>query len=154
MGYAGILCAGMAIVYSFFGITLMISPDWFWGPESYFSYWTAMDESGKWFGRTTGVLMTALFCSPYYAGTDKVKMMKVYLPINLMYTGLFVYAAFFMTTTGPGKNALIPLNLWIPMLPITAAFLILNLLALMDKPKKAAAVEETLAEELYDEEDE
>jgi hypothetical protein len=32
------LCLGMAVVYSFFGVTLAISPSTFWGPESYAHY--------------------------------------------------------------------------------------------------------------------
>lgn len=133
-GKADILCMGMAVIYTFFGITLLIAPDICWGPESYFCYWTDMDDSGKWFGRATGVLMTSLFCSPYYADMPTDKLMKVYLPINLVYTALFIYAAFFLTTTGPGKNAVIPFSLWYPLIPISGIFLILNVLALMDGP--------------------
>ena len=48
------LCLGMCAVYSFFGVTLAISPEFFWGPDSVASYWTAMDESGVWFGRALG----------------------------------------------------------------------------------------------------
>ena len=54
MGYADKLCLGMASIYSFFGVTLLINPAFFWGPESKLSYWTVMDDSGVWFGRALG----------------------------------------------------------------------------------------------------
>lgn len=46
MAFAEHLCFGMAFVYSFFGVTLAISPYTFWGPESPLCYWTVMDEVG------------------------------------------------------------------------------------------------------------
>ena len=56
--------------------------------------------------------MTCLTCSPYYAGVSKAALCKVYLPMNTIYMVLFIYASFFLKTTGPGKNALLPINLW------------------------------------------
>ena len=46
MAFSDHLCFGMAFVYSFFGVTLAISPYTFWGPESPLCYWTVMDEVG------------------------------------------------------------------------------------------------------------
>ena len=137
MGYAQKLCLGMACVYSFFGVTLTINPAFFWGPESPLSYWTVMDDSGQWFGRALGVTMTAMTCAPFYAGISKPAMCKVYLPMNVIFLLMFIQASFFLTTTGPGKNAILPVNMWHTQLPIGVAFLALNILALM--PAKAAA---------------
>ena len=39
------LCAGMAFIYSFFGITLLFAPKFCWGPDSALSYWTVMARS-------------------------------------------------------------------------------------------------------------
>ena len=135
MGYAEKLCFGMACIYSFFGITLTINPALFWGPESPLSYWTVMDDSGVWFGRALGAFMTSVTLAPYYAGLPKAAMCKMYLPANSVFMILFTYAAFFLTTTGPGKNAILPINLSYTQVPIGATFLILNILALMPKSK-------------------
>ena len=37
MGATDNLCLGMALVYSFFGVTLAVSPKLCWGPDSPFS---------------------------------------------------------------------------------------------------------------------
>ena len=37
MGATDNLCLGMALVYSFFGVTLAVAPKLCWGPDSPFS---------------------------------------------------------------------------------------------------------------------
>lgn len=71
------LCLGMAAVYSFFGVTLLVAPALCWGPASPMSYWTVMDDSGIWFGRCVGLWMSAVTLSPYYAGISKLALCKV-----------------------------------------------------------------------------
>ena len=113
MSASSSLCLGMAAVYGFFGATLAIAPSLFWGPESPFAYWAVLDDSGVWFARCVGVWMFFVTTSPWYASIDQTKLAKVYLPINLLILGLFVQAAFYLDTTGPGRNAMLPsLNLW------------------------------------------
>ena len=86
------LCIGMACVYSLFGVTLAINPNYFWGPSSPFCYWTEMDESGEWLGRALGIFMTAVTTSPWYAGINKAALVKVYLIPNIFWFGLFLQA--------------------------------------------------------------
>lgn len=139
------LCLGMACVYSFFGFTLLAEPSFFWGPKSPMSYWTVMDDSGVWFGRTLGLWMAAVTLSPYYAGIPKLALCKVYLPINIVFIALFSYASFGLTTTGPGKNALLPINMWWTQLPIAATFLLMNIMILMPKSKAKAKAKAAVA---------
>ena len=89
-----------------------------------------MDDSGVFFGRALGVYMTAVTCSPWYAGVSKAALCKIYLPINIVFMILFLNCSFVLTTTGPGKNAVLPINMWWTQLPIAATFLALNLQAL------------------------
>jgi hypothetical protein len=139
MSYTDKLYKAMACFYGFFGVTLLLAPKTFWGPKSYFCYWTTMDDSGEWFARICGTYNLAVLGSPYYADISKASLMKVFLPVNIVTFLLFVYAAFFLTVTGPSKTALIPsLNLWKPMVPIGAAFLALNVLALKKEVLKGA----------------
>ena len=131
------LCLGMCAVYSFFGVTLAISPEFFWGPDSVASYWTAMDESGVWFGRALGFFMTAITSSPYWAGMPKDVLAKVYLPCNAYFAALFLQASFLLKSTGPAPQNLLPFNMWWTQLPIAAAFLVMNVIAVGEKPSKA-----------------
>lgn len=59
----------------------------------------------------------------------------MYLPINIVLLILFSYAAFGLKTTGPGKNALLPINMWYTQLPIAAIFLLMNCMILVPKGK-------------------
>ena len=133
------LCLGMAMVYSFFGITLFLAPATFWGPDSPLSYWTAMDESGIWFRRTLGVCMTATTTSPWTAGVPKSALAKLYLVPNVLMLLLFIQAAFYLDTTGPGVNAMLPVNMWWTQLPIAAGLLVLNLQAVGEVGEKGKA---------------
>lgn len=92
-------------------------------------------DAGNFFGRALGIWMFAATTSPWTIGMDKNMLAKLYLPINLYITPLFAYCAFAMDTTGPGANALIPLNLWIPQIAISAVLLVLNILVVKDLPK-------------------
>ena len=130
------LMVGMAACYSFFGITLCVAPYTCWGPESPLSYWTVMDDSGVFFGRAVGCWMTVVTLSPWYAGVPKAALAKVYLPANIFLMGLFTYVAFYLKTTGPGKNALLPFNMWYTQLPIAAFFLVVNIVAVKPKMPK------------------
>jgi hypothetical protein len=65
---------------------------------------------------------------------DKSTLAKLYLPVNCVFMGMFAQAAFSLETTGPGKNAALPLNMWWTQLPIAATFLGMNFLAVNEKP--------------------
>jgi len=139
MSYTDKLYKSMACFYGFFGVTLLLAPEFFWGPKSYFCYWTKMDDSGIWFARICGTYNLAVLGSPYYADVSKASLMKLFLPVNIVTFLLFVYAAKFLTVTGPGPNSLIKkFSLWVPMVPIAAAFLALNVLALKKEVLKGA----------------
>ena len=139
MSYTDTLCLGMAMVYSFFGITLAISMRDFWGTNSPgFSYWTVSDDSGQWFARAAGVWMTLITTSPWWANMPKDILARIYLPINIIFMGMFVQAAFYMDTTGPASNAVLPFSLWLTQLPIAAFFLIVNFLAVGEGKNKSS----------------
>ena len=80
--------------------------------------------------------MTAVTLSPWTVGMNKVTLAKMYLPINCLLMGLFAQAAFTLETSGPGKNAALPINMWWTQLPIAAAFLGMNFLAVGEDTKK------------------
>ena len=80
--------------------------------------------------------MTAVTLSPWTVGMNKATLAKMYLPINCIFLGMFAQASFAMETTGPGKNAAFPINMWWTQLPIAAAFLGMNFLAIGEDTKK------------------
>lgn len=126
-------CWAMAIVYAAtFGSTLIIAPKFFWGPDSLFCYWEVNDESGVTFGRMLGCLMCMLYLAPFYAGLDYSKLAKITLPLNIFFLSYFCKCAFFIGKTGPGPNALLPLNLWVLQVPIGLGFLIWNIKVLQE----------------------
>jgi hypothetical protein len=133
------LCLGMAMVYSFFGITLAISFRDFWGPNSPgFTYWTVGDDAAQWFGRALGIWMTTATTSPYWAGMPKDVLVKMYLPMNILFLGMFIQASFFLDTSGPAPTNYLPFNMWWTQLPIAVAFLYLNFLAVGEGKKSKA----------------
>ena len=125
----------MFFSFSFF-LLLSLSPSFSSPPVSPIIFnvidFTVMDASGVWFARAVGLWMVSVTLSPWTVGVNKVKLAKVYLPINLGLMGLFAQAAFSLDTTGPGKNAVLPINMWYTQLPIAAAFLGMNFLALSE----------------------
>ena len=112
IGAAQFICAFVALLYGFFGVTCLIAPHFLWGPESLFAYWEEMDESGTWFCRMMANAMLWMVLGPFVFGVDMVKACQVYLVWGALGLVLFVQAAFFLDTSGPGHNALLPLSLW------------------------------------------
>ena len=80
--------------------------------------------------------MTAVTMSPWTIGMDKAALAKLYLPVNCVLMGLFAQAAFLLDTTGPGKNAMLPINMWWTQMPIAAALLGMNFMAVGEDTKK------------------
>jgi len=126
-------CWAMALVYAAtFGTTLIISPKYFWGPDSMFAYWEVNDESGVMFGRMLGILMCSVYLAPLYAGLEYTKLARMTMPMNIFFLSYFFKAAFFMESIGPGHNALLPVNLWVMQIPIGLIFLLWNIKVLRD----------------------
>jgi hypothetical protein len=125
------------LLYAFFGVTLATFPITCWGPDSMFSYWTEWGDAGMFFGRALGIWMLVVTTSPWTVGMDKATLAKLYLPINLYITPLFAYVAMYIETSGPGPNALLPVNLWWPQVFISLALLVVNVLVVKDLPKGA-----------------
>ena len=48
---------------------------------------------------------------------------------------MFVQASFFLDTTGPGVNALLPLNMWWSQLPIGVLFLLMSVMVVTSTSK-------------------
>ena len=82
--------------------------------------------------------MTSVVLGPFVFGIDPEALCKQYLLWNSLSMIFFVQGAFFRDDTGPGVNALVPLNLWLPQVAIGATFLVLNVLIVKDAPKGAA----------------
>ena len=118
------ICAFVALLYGFFGVTCLIAPHFLWGPDSVLSYWEEMDESGTWFCRMMANAMLWMVLGPFFFGVDMVKACQVYLVWGALGLVLFVQAAFFLDTSGPGHNALLPLSLWIPQVAIQVGLLL------------------------------
>jgi hypothetical protein len=73
--------------------------------------------------------MTCVTLSPYYADMPKDVLAKVCLPINAIFMLMFFQTAFMLDTTGPADNALLPFNMWLTQLPISAFILFANIMA-------------------------
>ena len=132
------VCLLMMAVYGFFGITLAIAPAFFFGPDSIIAYWTfTPDTSGTFFGKALGIWMTAITTSPWVCGVDKGSLAKVYMIWNIFSLPLFIQCAM-RDDTGPGANALLPVNLWMPQVLIGAGFIVFNYLAIKGLPKGGA----------------
>ena len=55
---------------------------------------------------------------------------KVYMPLNVIFMGMFLHASFVLETTGPAPGNILPFNLWWTQLPIAAFMLYANVQAL------------------------
>jgi len=128
-------CLLMAALYGGFGITMYANLTFFYGPDSIISYFTVQCEEGKFFGRVAGLLFIILTTSPYMFGADCAILCKQYLIWNVLSLLFFYQAAFSMEDTGPGANALLPFNLWLPQGAIGLSFAVLNALVVKDLPK-------------------
>ena len=91
-------------------------------------------------GRGLGAWMFVASTSPWWAGMDKNTLCKLYLILDIYFTPLFAYCAFYLDTTGPGPNAIVPINLWIPQIGISVIYVVLTYLAIKDLPKSAGAM--------------
>ena len=80
--------------------------------------------------------MMAITLSPYYAGMDTAALSRVYLIWNVLSEILFVQMAG-RDDTGPGANALLPVNLWQVQVLAGAAFIVFNGMVVKDSPKGA-----------------
>lgn len=100
---------------------------------------TPSADAGMFFGRATGVWMLTVTTSPWWAGMDKSVLCKLFLPINIYLTPLFYYCST-LSTTGPGVDALLPINMWIPQAVLSLGFLVLNILVVRDTPKNNRAM--------------
>lgn len=128
-------CMLMAAVYGFFGVTLYGNANFFWGPESMFAYFEESCFQGQFFGRALGLMFMSVVLGPFIFGIDPAALCKQYLLWNSLSMVFFVQGAFMRDDTGPGVNAMLPLNLWIPQVAIGVVFLILNVLVVKDAPK-------------------
>ena len=72
---------------------------------------------------------------PAVAAADCAILCKQYLIWNVLSLLFFYQAAFSMEDTGPGANALLPFNLWLPQGAIGLSFAVLNALVVKDLPK-------------------
>jgi len=128
-------CMAIALLYAvFFGVTLMIAPSFFWGPDSMFGYFETMDDAGQFFGRGFGAEMFIFMLAPLYAGLPYERLAMAMLPMNLFLLPYLAKAAFFADGFGPGANALLPVNLWIPQVFIGIFFLGWNIKVLKELP--------------------
>jgi len=119
-------CHAYAAVYVMFGVTLLTAPDFCWGPNSKFAYFTTFGACGETFARMAGALISVLCLSPHFAGMSYKTLTKILLPWNLVALPMFVKTALFLTSTGPGANALLPINLFVPQVFIQLFFLAWN----------------------------
>jgi hypothetical protein len=131
-GATHFIWAQAAVYAACFGSTLMIAPKWFWGPDSLFAYWEVNDDTGVFFGRLLGITMCCLYLSPLYSGLEYAKLAKIAMPVNCFALSYFAKCAFFIDKTGPGNNALLPVNLWVMQVPIGLGFLLWNVKVLRD----------------------
>jgi len=131
-------CLVMLVVYGGFGITMFPLVNFFYGPDSIIAYYTETSEFQTFFARVTGLLFIMVTPGPYVFGVPFEAACKQYLVWNFFSLFLFVHAALYLETGGPGVNALLPISLWYPQVAIGATFLLLNILVVKDLPKGSA----------------
>ena len=83
--------------------------------------------------------MTAITTSPWVCGIDKGSLCKVYLIWNVLSEILFVQMAM-RDDTGPGANALLPVNLWAAQVLFGAVFMVFNFLVVKGLPKSSTGM--------------
>ena len=133
---ASTFCMLMAAVYGGFGVTMFPMVNFFYGPESPIAYFTETSEFQTFFARVVGLLFIMIVLGPYAFGVPYDSACKQYLVWNTLSLPLFIQAAFYYKTAGPGVNAVTPFNMWIPQIGIGVVFLILNLLVVFTPPAK------------------
>ena len=129
-------CFLMAAVYGGFGFTMFPMVNFFYGPDSPIAYFTETSEFQTFFARVTGLLFIMIVLGPYAFGVPFEAAAKQYLVWNIFSLPMFVQAAFYFKTAGPGVNAVTPFNMWIPQIAIGVVFLILNVLVVTSPPAK------------------
>ena len=67
-------CMLMAAVYGFFGVTLYGNANFFWGPDSVFSYFEESCFQGQFFGRALGLMFTSVVLGPFVFGVDPMAL--------------------------------------------------------------------------------
>ena len=132
-------CLLMAAVYGGFGVTLYANANFFFGPDSIVSYFEESCFQGQFFGRALGLMFTSVVLGPYVFGIEPAALCKQYLMWNSLSMIFFVQGAM-RDDTGPGVNALLPINLWITQVAIGLGFLVLNILVVKDLSKGARGV--------------
>ena len=103
----------MAAVYGGFGITMFPMVNFFYGPESPLAYFTETSEFQTFFAPS----WTPLYhnhARPFAFGVPYEAACKQYLVWNVLSLPMFVQAAYYLETSGPGANAVLPVNMWIP----------------------------------------
>jgi hypothetical protein len=127
-------CNLMTAVYGGFGFTMFPMVNFFYGPESPIAYFTETSEFQTFFARAVGLLFIMIVLGPYVFGVPFEAAAKQYLVWNSLSLPLFIQAAFYLKTAGPGVNAVTPFNMWIPQIAIGVVFLILNILVVFTSP--------------------
>jgi len=133
-------CLLMMAVYGGFGLTMFpfAAVNFFYGPDSIVCYFTEISEFQTFFAQAVGLLFIMVTPAPWLFGVPFDAQTKMYLVWNSLSLILFYQAAFTYETAGPGVNALLPFNMWIPQIGIGATFLALNVLIVKDLPKGSA----------------
>ena len=129
-------CTAMAAVYGSFGLTMFPGVNFFYGPESPIAYFTETSEFQTFFGRNVGLLFIMVVLGPFVFGVPYEAACKQYLVWNILSLPLIVQAAFYLETSGPGVNAVLPVNMWVPQVAIGVVMLVLNVLVVMTPPAK------------------
>ena len=111
-------CTLMAAVYGGFGITMFPMVNFFYCPESPLAYFTETSEFQTFFGRAVGLLFIMTTLGPFAFGVPYEAACKQYLVWNVLSLPMFVQAAYYLETSGPGANAVLPVNMWIPQIAI------------------------------------
>jgi len=136
---AGKFCLFIAAYYSFFATGLMISPDFFFGPDtplvmtSHFA--TPFDEKTILFARFfAGTALSSLW-APFLISVPYDKWCKILLINNFFVTITYTYGLFIVDPANTHGGLMIPKMMWFSEYVLGFFILALNIYIVKDVPK-------------------
>jgi len=137
---AGKFCFFIAAYYSFFAFGLMISPNFFFGPDtpmvitSHFT--TSFDDKTILFARFfAGTALSSLW-APFLISVPYEKWCKILMINNIFVTLIYTWALFLVDASFTHGGEMMPMMMWYSEYALGFFILALNAYIVKDAPKE------------------